>query len=110
MITSHGTSPAVAATVSGNVTPPAATARAIAFIRRPRSPGNNSEAIAFAAVFIPAENAFRSVPVWDRYALPPEWQTTGPAVIEEIESTTIVMPAFDVAVDGDLNVVLRRKA
>jgi N-methylhydantoinase A/oxoprolinase/acetone carboxylase beta subunit len=61
-------------------------------------------------MFIPADSAFRSVPVWNRYALPRGWQTTGPAVIEEIESTTIVTPAFDVAVDDALNVVLRRKA
>jgi hypothetical protein len=30
-------------------------------------------------------------------------------VIEEVESTTIVTPAFDVAVDGALNLVLTRR-
>ena len=33
----------------------------------------------------------------------------GPAVIEEIESTTVVLPAFDVAVDDGLNLVLTRR-
>jgi 5-oxoprolinase (ATP-hydrolysing)/N-methylhydantoinase A len=49
------------------------------------------------------------VPVWDRYALAPNWRTKGPAVIEEIESTTVVGPAFDVDVDGGLNLVLTRR-
>jgi N-methylhydantoinase A/oxoprolinase/acetone carboxylase beta subunit len=60
-------------------------------------------------VWIPAEQAFRSVPVWDRYGLPPGWRTAGPAVIEEVESTTVVTPAFDVAVDAELNLVLTRR-
>jgi N-methylhydantoinase A len=62
-------------------------------------------------VYVPSDGAFRSVPVWDRYALPAGFTTPGPAVIEEIESTTVVTPAFDAAVDAGLNVVLtRRKA
>jgi N-methylhydantoinase A len=59
--------------------------------------------------WVPAEGAFRPAPVWDRYALPPGWRTAGPAVIEEVESTTVVLPAFDVAVDGALNLVLTRR-
>jgi N-methylhydantoinase A/oxoprolinase/acetone carboxylase beta subunit len=47
--------------------------------------------------------------VWDRYALPPGWRTRGPAVVEEVESTTIVTPSFDVTVDKDLNLVLTRR-
>jgi N-methylhydantoinase A/oxoprolinase/acetone carboxylase beta subunit len=61
-------------------------------------------------VWIAAEGAFRDVPVWDRHALPPGWGTPGPAVIEEIESTTVVTPAFDVAVDRHLNLVLTRRS
>jgi N-methylhydantoinase A/oxoprolinase/acetone carboxylase beta subunit len=58
-------------------------------------------------IWIPGEG-FRSVPVWDRYALPPGWSARGPAVIEEVESTTIVTPAFGVRVDEALNLVLAR--
>jgi N-methylhydantoinase A/oxoprolinase/acetone carboxylase beta subunit len=60
-------------------------------------------------VWIPTEQTFRAVPVWDRYGLPPGWRTAGPAVIEEVESTTVVTPAFDVAVDAELNLVLTRR-
>ncbi len=60
-------------------------------------------------VWIPAEQAFQSVAVWDRYGLPPGWRARGPLVIEEIESTTVVTPAFDVTVDAALNLVLTRR-
>ena len=61
-------------------------------------------------VWIPADGGYRAAPVWDRYALPPGWRTHGPAVVEEVESTTIVTPAFDVAVDESLNLVLSRRS
>jgi N-methylhydantoinase A len=60
-------------------------------------------------IWIAAEGGFRTVPVWDRYALPPGWRTRGPAVIEEVESTTIVTPAFGVTIDAALNLVLTRE-
>jgi N-methylhydantoinase A/oxoprolinase/acetone carboxylase beta subunit len=60
-------------------------------------------------VWIPADGGFAMAPVWDRYALPPGWRTRGPAVVEEVESTTIVTPSFDLAVDTALNLVLTRR-
>ena len=60
-------------------------------------------------VWIAADGGFRTVPVWDRYALAPGWRARGPAVIEEVESTTVVGPAFDVAVDAGLNLVVARR-
>ena len=60
-------------------------------------------------IWIPAEQAFRTVRVWDRYGLPPGWRALGPVVIEEVESTTVVTPGFDVAVDDTLNLVLTRR-
>jgi N-methylhydantoinase A len=60
-------------------------------------------------IWLPAAGAFAPAPVWDRYALPPGWRTSGPAVVEEIESTTIVTPAFDVAVGAALDLVLTRR-
>lgn len=59
--------------------------------------------------WISAAGGFRPVPVWDRYALPSGWRAAGPAIIEEIESTTVVTPAFDVAVDAGLSLVLTRR-
>ncbi len=52
---------------------------------------------------------FHGAPVWDRYTLPPGWRTEGPAVIEEVESTVIVTPGFEAAVDQSLNLVLTRR-
>jgi N-methylhydantoinase A/oxoprolinase/acetone carboxylase beta subunit len=60
-------------------------------------------------IWVPAENAFQIAPVWDRYTLAPGWRTPGPAVVEEVESTTVVPPGFDVAVDDGLNLVLTRR-
>ncbi|MGH7333898.1 MAG: hydantoinase/oxoprolinase family protein [Candidatus Rokuibacteriota bacterium] len=61
------------------------------------------------SVWLPDEGGFRRVPIWDRYGLGPGWRTHGPTVIEEIESTTVVTAAFDVAVDAALNLVLTRR-
>ena len=60
-------------------------------------------------IWVPATGAFAMAPVWDRYALPPGWRTRGPAVVEEIESTTIVTPSFDVTVDEALDLLLTRR-
>jgi N-methylhydantoinase A/oxoprolinase/acetone carboxylase beta subunit len=60
-------------------------------------------------VWSPGDGGFRPVPVWDRYTLPPGWRTPGPAVIEEVEATTVVTPGFDVAVDDGCNLVLTRR-
>ena len=59
-------------------------------------------------VWIGAEEAFRPAPVWDRYALPPGWRTAGPAVIEEVESTTIVGAGHQATVDAALDLVITR--
>jgi N-methylhydantoinase A/oxoprolinase/acetone carboxylase beta subunit len=60
-------------------------------------------------IWIAAEGGFRTAPVWERSTLTAGWRTHGPAVVEEVESTTIVTPAFDVSVDGGLNLVLSRR-
>ena len=58
---------------------------------------------------LPDAEAFAVVPVFDRYTLEPGFSATGPAIIEEVEATTVVMPAFDVTVDAALNLVLTRR-
>jgi N-methylhydantoinase A len=60
-------------------------------------------------IWVPADNAFHTAPIWDRYTLPPGWRTHGPTIVEEVESTTVVLPAFEVAVDEGLNLVLTRR-
>lgn len=48
-------------------------------------------------------------PVYERSELRPGAKTSGPAVIEERESTFIVNPSYDIRVDDDCNVVLTKK-
>jgi N-methylhydantoinase A len=44
--------------------------------------------------------------VFDRYALAPEDRFTGPVLIEEDETTTVVGPGATVEVDAALNLVI----
>jgi N-methylhydantoinase A/oxoprolinase/acetone carboxylase beta subunit len=76
----------------------------------PRAPGGDRPSPkGERTVWLSAESGFERAAVWNRYALGPGWRSHGPTVIEEIESTTIVTPAFDVAVDTALNLVLTRR-
>jgi N-methylhydantoinase A len=52
------------------------------------------------------ETGLRPCPVLSRYALPPGMEVTGPAVIEERESTTVVGPNARATVDKHLNLIL----
>jgi N-methylhydantoinase A/oxoprolinase/acetone carboxylase beta subunit len=45
-------------------------------------------------------------PVYDRYALAPGATLTGPAIIEERESTTVAGPDARVSVDPRLTLIL----
>lgn len=49
-----------------------------------------------------------NLPVYNRYALDHVFETTGPAIIEEAESTTVVPPGWSVRVDSAANLVLSR--
>ena len=53
-----------------------------------------------------AEGAYET-PVYDRYALRPGDTITGPAIIEERESTTVVGPADTVEIDASLTLCVR---
>jgi N-methylhydantoinase A len=60
-------------------------------------------------VFDPASGAFLQTPIYRREALAPGARISGPAVIAEDETSTVVTPAFDATVDGDGNIVLIRR-
>jgi N-methylhydantoinase A/oxoprolinase/acetone carboxylase beta subunit len=45
-------------------------------------------------------------PVYDRYALPAGFATTGPAIVEEAEATTVVLPGWSVRLDDSGCLVL----
>jgi N-methylhydantoinase A len=51
---------------------------------------------------------FLETPVYQRAALAPGVRITGPAIIEETESTTILPPIFSLSVDRALNLLLTR--
>jgi N-methylhydantoinase A/oxoprolinase/acetone carboxylase beta subunit len=60
-------------------------------------------------MYVAADQRFHTVPVYDRYTLAPGFSAPGPAIVEEVESTTVVSPGFDVGVDGAGNLVLDRR-
>ena len=56
--------------------------------------------------YFPEHEAFRDTPVYDRYLLRPGDEMTGPAIIEERESTAVIGPGGDIRVDSQLNLVV----
>ena len=53
------------------------------------------------------DSAFRDTPIYDRATLPPGHGLSGPAVIEEFGSTTVVFPGQRVAVDAQGILIVR---
>jgi N-methylhydantoinase A len=49
--------------------------------------------------YFPEAGGYGETPVYDRYALGPGSRLTGPAIIEERESTTVIGPGAIVTVD-----------
>jgi N-methylhydantoinase A len=58
-------------------------------------------------IYLPEEEGFLAVPVYDRYLLGPGTNFDGPAVVEEKESTVILGPEARVEIDGAHNLVVR---
>jgi len=57
--------------------------------------------------FVQESGTFAEVPVYDRYALTPGFSETGPAIIEENESTIVIGLDAQVHVDSFANVVIQ---
>jgi N-methylhydantoinase A len=57
-----------------------------------------------------AEGGARPTPFYDRAKLAPGATFSGPAIVEQYDSTTIVPPRTEVEVDGNGNLVLRVEA
>jgi N-methylhydantoinase A len=60
-------------------------------------------------VFFAEAGGFVECPIHDRYALGTGASLTGPAVIEELDSTVVVHPGFGVEIDGVGNLVIRKE-
>ena len=58
-------------------------------------------------IYLPEEEGFVTVPVYDRYGLGPGAAFDGPAIVEERESTVVLGPGCRAEVDGARNVVVR---
>jgi N-methylhydantoinase A len=56
--------------------------------------------------YFPEASAYVNCPVYDRYQLAPGTVLSGPAIIEERESTVVVGPGAGVEVDVHRNVVI----
>ncbi|MDR7573843.1 MAG: hydantoinase/oxoprolinase family protein, partial [Armatimonadota bacterium] len=57
-------------------------------------------------IYLPEEERFVEVPVYDRYALEAGRQIPGPAVVEEAEATTLVWAGDVLTVDAQQNLVI----
>jgi N-methylhydantoinase A len=57
-------------------------------------------------VRFPERDAAVECPVYDRYALDPDTQIEGPAIVEERESTVVAGPRSTVTVDPHRNLVV----
>lgn len=58
------------------------------------------------AIYLPEEHAMVPVPVFSRYSLPIGFECTGPCVIEERESTTIIGRRAAVLIDENRSIVI----
>lgn len=59
------------------------------------------------AVYYPEYGDYHDTPVYDRYSLGPGARITGPAIVEERESTAVIGPAAVAVVDELSNLVVR---
>ncbi|AHF79175.1 N-methylhydantoinase A (ATP-hydrolyzing) (plasmid) [Sodalis praecaptivus] len=57
-------------------------------------------------VWLPETNGFTRCPVYDRARLGAGHRLTGPAIIEQMDSTTLILPGQKVAIDPFLNIII----
>jgi N-methylhydantoinase A/oxoprolinase/acetone carboxylase beta subunit len=57
-------------------------------------------------VYFPEAGGFTATPVYDRYRLVPGARLSGPAVVEERESTAVVSPGAAASIDPHWNLVI----
>ena len=57
-------------------------------------------------VYLPETNGYADCPVYDRYGLAPGFEVTGPALIEEAESTCVLAPGDRARSDDQRNLII----
>jgi len=70
------------------------------------SPGDGSSRKGARPVYFPERGGFVDCPVYDRYLLGVHAMVTGPAVVEERETTVILLPGDRAAVDSHGNLII----
>jgi N-methylhydantoinase A len=60
-------------------------------------------------VYFPEHGGFVPTPVYERFDLPAGTILEGPAVIEQMDATTLVLPGTAARVDGHLNLILETR-
>src|SRR5438046_1555731 len=60
--------------------------------------------------YFPEARGYVDTPVYDRYALAPGAHLTGPAIVEERESTTVLPPGATASVDEYANLIVEVEA
>ncbi len=58
-------------------------------------------------VFLPEADGYADCPVFERARLGPGHGFRGPAIVEQMDATTVVLPGQTIAVDAYLNLILR---
>jgi N-methylhydantoinase A len=53
------------------------------------------------------DGKFLSTPIYDRAKLRPGNHLTGPAIVTEMDSTTVILPTFQGEVDRYFNILIR---
>ncbi|MFY0619421.1 hydantoinase/oxoprolinase family protein [Shimia sp.] len=74
------------------------------FDTRKRRPTLSDAQIGNRATFF--ESRWHSTPIYDRESLPERFSFTGPAIIEQLDTTTFVPPGDHVAPDADGNLII----
>jgi N-methylhydantoinase A len=57
-------------------------------------------------IYFEATNGYVHCPIYDRYALGAGARVKGPAIVEEVDSTTVVHPGYRAHVDAFGNLIL----
>ena len=60
------------------------------------------------SVYFAESDGYVECPIYDRYLLGPSCVLTGPAIVEEIDSTTVIHPGYSAQVDRFGNLILTR--
>ncbi len=81
--------------------------RKATFRPRPEGPADAAEAVIGPRdVWMPEAGGLVSCPVYDRERLQPGHRIPGPAIVEQMDTTTVVLPGMTARVDPFLNLVL----